>query len=543
MGVGNARFGTVDALERTPGQEVWKSECARGCGANHETTENAVIESRIEDTMPPVVERPGLVEAGIGGDPVLPSSTAITSAGTGCSEQQEAGPREETASAPPRDRPVEGTICSVAEDTECVRLERVSMEGNALAGVVDEDKAEPAVRETQGNALAGLADTDKVEPSVQEAEGNALAGEVGAESMESKKCGPTDGEDSTKGTGPVERYERLFTDAELDALELGEGEATWAEPEEYDKEMEEQMFLLDEDQTQLRDKWNAKGREKPTLAEMSAVLGITEEVSERTKNVSSGTLAKPEYWMDWCAETLEASLEAKRANRNFRERTEARDALPHVANVVAAVSNGEESTAAVEREVVRNVCVGSEDAELSSPVGEGERGTIALTWRSMIRRRIYELLTAEVDGETSRCDCRLETQEGEVAKGEAPPERDKNGLRPLDKESHRAYLVGANETMSEAFQTGAIAWACQYYGQEARSIVDKLRARRRKPPECGEPVGAAVGSSTSAAFQDLMSDSKEERIAEKHRELDSVKVSEVPRNEEAVGAVRSGYRH
>jgi hypothetical protein len=138
------------------------------------------------------------------------------------------------------------------------------------------------------------------------------------------------------------------------------------------------------------------------------VLGITEEVSERTKNVSSGTLAKPEYWMDWCAETLETSVEAKRANRNFRERTDARDALPHVANVVVVVSNGEELTA-VEREVVRNVCVGSEGAELPSPVGEGERGTIALTWRSMIRRRIYELLTAEVDGEKSRCDCRLDS--------------------------------------------------------------------------------------------------------------------------------------
>jgi hypothetical protein len=351
MGVANARFGTVDALERTPGREVWKSECARGCGTKHETTENAVIESRIEDTMPPVVGRPGLVEAGIGGDPVLPSSTAITSAGTGCSEQQEAGPQEGMASASPRDRPVEGTICSVAEATECVRLERVSMERNALAGVVDEDKAEPAVRETQGNALAGLADTDKVDPSVREAEGNALAGEVGAESTESKKCGPTDGEDSAKGTGPVERYERLFTDAELDALELGEGEATCAEPEGYDKEMEERLFLLDEDQIQLRDKWNAEGQEKPTLAKRSAVFGITVEVSERTKDVSSGTLAKPEYWMDWCAETLEASVEAKHANQNFRERTEARDALPHVANVVAAVSNREESTA-VEREVV-----------------------------------------------------------------------------------------------------------------------------------------------------------------------------------------------
>jgi hypothetical protein len=39
---------------------------------------------------------------------------------------------------------MEGSILSVAEDAECVRLERVSffME-NALAGVVDADMAEP----------------------------------------------------------------------------------------------------------------------------------------------------------------------------------------------------------------------------------------------------------------------------------------------------------------------------------------------------------------------------------------------------------------
>jgi hypothetical protein len=476
------------------------------------------------------------VEAGIGGDPVLPSSTAITSAGTGCSEQQEAGPQEETASASPRDRPVEGTIRSVAEDAECVRLERVSVvvEENALAGVVDADKAEPVVRETEGNALAGVADMDKVEPGVREAEGNALAGEVDAESTESRERGPTDGENRTTGTGPTGRYDCLFTDKELDELELGNDGAARAEPEVTDKEIEERLFPLEEKQIQSRVTWNAEGHEKPTLAEMSAVLGITVGVSERTKDVSSGTLAKPAYWMNWCAETLETSVEAKRASRNFRERTEAIDALPHVANVVAVVSNGEESSA-VEREVARNVCVGFEDAELPPTVGEDGRGTIALTWRSMVRRRIYELLTAEVDGEKSRGDCRLETQEGEGAEGEAPPERDKNGLSPLDKEALRAYIVEANGNMSEAFQKRAIAWARQYYGQEARSIIDKLRVRRRKPLKRGEAAVATVGSSMRVAFQDLMSDSEEERNAEISREVDSVKVSEVPRRKKPPG--------
>jgi len=102
MGVAGSRVTIVSEPKRPSGREVWESECARGCGAKHETTETAVMKLRIEDTKPPVVERPGLTEAGTNEDPVLPSSTANASAGTSCSELQEASPQEEMASASPR---------------------------------------------------------------------------------------------------------------------------------------------------------------------------------------------------------------------------------------------------------------------------------------------------------------------------------------------------------------------------------------------------------------------------------------------------------
>ncbi|ETL77511.1 hypothetical protein L917_21547 [Phytophthora nicotianae] len=46
------------------------------------------------------------------------------------------------------------------------------------------------------------------------------------------------------------------------------------EPEEYDKELEERLIPVDEDKILQRAKRNAKEPEEPTLADMSAVLGI-----------------------------------------------------------------------------------------------------------------------------------------------------------------------------------------------------------------------------------------------------------------------------
>jgi hypothetical protein len=104
----------------------------------------------------------------------------------------------------------------------------------------------------------GVASTDEVDLAVREAEVVALAGDVGAEILIAVVRGPTDDEVSTKESVTAGRYDRLFTDKELDEFELGNSGAARAEPEEYKKEMEERLFPLDEEQIQLRVKRNAE---------------------------------------------------------------------------------------------------------------------------------------------------------------------------------------------------------------------------------------------------------------------------------------------
>ncbi|KAE9345174.1 hypothetical protein PF008_g8894 [Phytophthora fragariae] len=126
-------------------------------------------------------------------------------------------------------------------------------------------------------------------PSVLEQVG--AASEDGQEDVESTKdSGETPGESaaSTDAAPPPEEppppHSRLFTEEELGAPEARTPSTVGFELEEYDKELEERLFPLD----------------------------------ERTREASPGELSTPEYWLDWYKKTLAASAEAKRANRDFR---------------------------------------------------------------------------------------------------------------------------------------------------------------------------------------------------------------------------------
>ncbi|KAG3204060.1 hypothetical protein PC129_g22639 [Phytophthora cactorum] len=117
---------------------------------------------------------------------------------------------------------------------------------------------------------------------------------VGASKVETEALEFENDEESTKGTASTSCYDRLFTDEELGMLERGGDQVVKDEPEEYEKELEERLFPLDDKEVMLRVQRNAEEQEKPTPAEMSAVLGISEEVLERTRDVSSGALGTPE---------------------------------------------------------------------------------------------------------------------------------------------------------------------------------------------------------------------------------------------------------
>ncbi|KAG3109126.1 hypothetical protein PI125_g11210 [Phytophthora idaei] len=228
---------------------------------------------------------------------------------------------------------------------------------------------------------------------------------------------------------------------------------------------------------------------------MSAVLGISEEVLERTRDVSAGALGTPGYWLNWYADALETSTEAKRANRNFRkiEGSDVRS-QPAVSSVLASegerVSSEGSTGDAVEREFVRNVCIELDGTAVSNSKSPEEAvGTRPFRWRSIIRSRVYELLKQGRNAEESRLPEDPEGLERVDAEG-FPPLRDKVEEGSLDEESLCDYLVDVGGTLSEAFLNRAMSWGRCYHGNEAAVIRDKLRAGERETPNKVGPVVA-----------------------------------------------------
>ncbi|KAE9086897.1 hypothetical protein PF010_g19925 [Phytophthora fragariae] len=91
------------------------------------------------------------------------------------------------------------------------------------------------------------------------------------------------------------------------------------EKEEFDKELEDRLYPLDEVELQERVKKIAKARKELSIEEMASYLGLPVDVLQRTKGASKEEMTSPEYWQDWFEKTLKSSTEAKRANRDFRD--------------------------------------------------------------------------------------------------------------------------------------------------------------------------------------------------------------------------------
>ncbi|KAG3161007.1 hypothetical protein PC128_g20910 [Phytophthora cactorum] len=119
--------------------------------------------------------------------------------------------------------------------------------------------------------------------------------------------------------GPTKPHQRLFTSSELDALTSGESLGAGEEKEEYDKDLEDKLYNVDEVELKQRIQKNAELLEELTLEEMSVQLEIPVETLERTRESSPGVLSSPEYWTAWYQKTLATSEAARRANRDFRE--------------------------------------------------------------------------------------------------------------------------------------------------------------------------------------------------------------------------------
>ncbi|KAE9229823.1 hypothetical protein PF004_g10664 [Phytophthora fragariae] len=149
-----------------------------------------------------------------------------------------------------------------------------------------------------------------VEDGREEVESTEKPSEVQNESAASTDAAPPPEESPPSHT-------RLFTEEELGALEAKMPSPVSVELEEYDKELEERLFPLDEVELEKRVVRNAAKAKEPSLEELSVLLNLPVETLQRTREASPGELSTPEYWLDWYKKTLAASAEAKRANRDF----------------------------------------------------------------------------------------------------------------------------------------------------------------------------------------------------------------------------------
>ncbi|KAE8984330.1 hypothetical protein PR001_g23207 [Phytophthora rubi] len=213
-------------------------------------------------------------------------------------------------------------------------------------------------------------------------------------------------------------HARVFTDDELDALEKGGPSSTTDEKEEYEKELEERLFPLDEVELAKRVKQNAEQQRELSLPELSALLDIPVERLARTRDSSPGLLSSPEYWLDWYKKTLAASEEAKRANRDFRSTDGGAADSPGVTSVLARESRerfssvdgltpslrdfGPERPATTDETVVRENIVVSMCSERSTPIAAvrdqtpaGAGRSLPSRWRTLVRRTVYQLVKEE----------------------------------------------------------------------------------------------------------------------------------------------------
>ncbi|KAE9048407.1 hypothetical protein PR001_g3818 [Phytophthora rubi] len=312
------------------------------------------------------------------------------------------------------------------------------------------------------------------------------------------------------------RYDRLFSDEELDVLEGNSSgtapadSAVLPEPEEYDKELEDRLYPLDEVELKKRVKENAEAVKEPSLAEMTKLLDIPVETLERTREALPAGNSSPEFWEKWYNDTLESSTEAKRANRDFKSpisscvstsRGVAESAPEGVGIRPRGGSKREDKdrNGSAEEDVVcvnlaiplcpEVAYVSNEVATETARVGAVEVGSKEV--RAVARQAVYNLLTATRDKSVPKTEPQNSPsyclEPGEIA----PSDRE---TPPLDWEQLRwhAYCRAEVLGLGDYFWSLVAAWVEGYFEENASRIWSRLRerlkprlsgtrARRREP--------------------------------------------------------------
>lgn len=213
---------------------------------------------------------------------------------------------------------------------------------------------------------------------------------------------PEEASSETNASGP-----RLFSVVELDAREENAPQPVESELEEYDNEIEERLFSLNELELKKKIALNTARAREPTLEKLSALLQLPVEVLERTREASPGEISTPKYCLEWYRRTLAASNNPKRANRDFRKDASSPEVVVaneprrtgevELAKRVASVQPAKSSKVALvnEAEIANNICVGR-------PRHEGTPG-LPLWLRSLVHPVTYALVMEEEARSEVRC--------------------------------------------------------------------------------------------------------------------------------------------
>ncbi|KAK1941822.1 hypothetical protein P3T76_006886 [Phytophthora citrophthora] len=311
------------------------------------------------------------------------------------------------------------------------------------------------------------------------------------------------GEASTKrnAVGATTELTRVFSEEELDRLTEGVNNGVLEEKEEYDKELEERLFPLDEIELKKRVEANASQSQMLSLTDLSAVLGIPEEVINRTRESSPGELSTPEYWTAWYRKTLAATDAAKRANRDFSDLRKSdgsnyfhksvtdSDERDEGGGITGSASSRDQvgvsdelpTYSSIEETVIANVAVNLSETSGSAvnamTVSSRRRKRLDPKWWALVQRMVYYLVK---EGERSNpvcVDCGSPLLSDLVLREVDPGENDLE-------ERALAKVAQYYRAMSSSVMKRIVNMIVEKYLSEGPLIRAKLKEREDRCEDC-----------------------------------------------------------
>ncbi|KAE9042644.1 hypothetical protein PR001_g3842 [Phytophthora rubi] len=302
--------------------------------------------------------------------------------------------------------------------------------------------------------------------------------------------------DEKNDLGARPRREIVFISAELDALEAGLPPPAAVEKEEYDKELEERLFPLDEVELKKKMVKNAEKEKDLSLEEMSVLLDVPVETLARTRESAPVEQSGPEYWADWYRRTLATSEEAKRANRDFNKEASSTAGTPRVNAVQhrdadwrdvgggskrvpeGRPSNNSKASTVTEKSVVGNICVSfaGPAAEVTS---RDESTKVPFRLRTLARSVVYQIVLEEEAKGVPCCPVCKELLV--LPTTDLPKTTEVARYSALERETRaRELIVAAAGVLGDGMMEVLVRRVAELYLAEATSIRNKRTDRETR---------------------------------------------------------------